>query len=66
MTAQHLELLVEDPSTEAFLRELLPRMLPAECTFNIRPFQGKADLLDKLRNRLRAYAKWLPDNYRIA
>ncbi len=65
MTAQHLELLVEEPSMEAFLRELLPRMLPAECTFKIHPFQGKPDLLDKLQNRLRAYAKWLPDNYRI-
>ena len=65
MTAQHLELLVEEPSMEAFLRELLPRMLPAECTFKIHPFQGKPDLLDKLQKRLRAYAKWLPDNYRI-
>lgn len=65
MTPQHLELLVEEPSMEAFLRELLPRMLPAECTFKIHPFQGKPDLLDKLQNRLRAYAKWLPDNYRI-
>ena len=65
MTAQHLELLVEEPSMEAFLRELLPRMLPAECTFKIHPFQGKPDLLGKLQNRLRAYAKWLPDNYRI-
>ena len=65
MTAQHLELLVEEPSMEAFLRELLPRMLSAECTFKIHPFQGKPDLLDKLQNRLQAYAKWLPNNYRI-
>lgn len=65
MALQHLELLVEEPSMEAFLRELLPRMLSVECTFKIHPFQGKPDLLDKLQNRLRAYAKWLPDNYRI-
>ncbi len=59
MAPQHLELLVEEPSMEAFLRELLPRMLSVECTFKIHPFQGKPDLLDKLQNRLRAYAKKL-------
>ncbi len=65
MTVDHLELLVEEPSMEAFLNELLSRVLPADCTFKVHPFQGKPDLLQKLPERLRAYARWLPGNYRI-
>ena len=65
MIARHLELLVEEPSMEAFLQELLPRILPADCDYGIHPFQGKSDLLDNLENRLRGYAQWLPDDWRI-
>jgi len=65
MTVCHLEFLVEEPSTEAFLRTLLPRFLPENRTFEIHPFQGKNDLLARLESRLRAYAKWLPANWRI-
>ena len=65
MIARHLELLVEEPSIEVFLRELLPRILSADCDFEIHPFQGKLDLLGNLGNRLRGYAQWLPDDWRI-
>lgn len=65
MTVEHLELLVEEPSMEAFLRALLPRLLPADRTFEVHTFQGKADLLGKLEARLRGYAQWLPDDWRI-
>lgn len=65
MTAQHLELLVEEPSMEAFLGALLPRLLPAGHTFVVHPFQGKGDLLDKLEARLRGYSHWLPADWRI-
>ena len=34
--AQRLEFLVEETSMEAFLRELLPRLLPEGCAFEIR------------------------------
>jgi hypothetical protein len=64
MRAEHFEILVEEPSMEAFLVELLPRLL-GDKTFTIHAYQGKADLLGKLRSRLAAYAKWLPKNYRI-
>ena len=50
---------------EAFLRALLPRLLPPDRSFDVRVFQGKPDLLRKLENRLRGYAKWLPDDHRI-
>ena len=65
MTARHVEFLVEEPSMEAFLRALLPRLLPPDRSFDVRVFRGKPDLLGKLENRLRGYAKWLPDDHRI-
>lgn len=65
MVATHLELLVEEPSMEAFLRGLLPRLLPEGRSFEIHAFQGKDDLLRKLAPRLRGYAHWLPADWRI-
>lgn len=65
MTATHLELLVEESSMEAFLRALLPRLLPSDHSFEVHPFQGKTDLLGKLLARLRGYSHWLPEEWRI-
>jgi len=50
---------------EAFLRALLPRLLPQDLSFEIHVFQGKADLLGKLEARLRAYARMLPADWRL-
>lgn len=50
---------------EAFLRALMPRLLPPDRTFEVHPFQGKPDLLRRLESRLRGYAKWLPSDWRI-
>lgn len=50
---------------EAFLRALLPRWQPTGCSFDIHTFQGKSDLMDKLEARLRAYASWLPVDWRL-
>lgn len=49
---------------EAALRILLPGML-GETTFAIHPHQGKSDLLAKLPAKLRAYAAWIPETYRV-
>lgn len=65
MTASHIEFLVEEPSMEELLRALLPRLLPKNRTFGIHAFQGKRDLLGKLEDRLRGYARWLPNDWRI-
>lgn len=65
MRAEHLEIMVEEPSMEAFLRELLPRVVPDATTFQIYPYQCKEDLLAKLPDRLCGYSTWLPDNWRI-
>ena len=65
MPVSHFEFLVEEPSMEAFLTACLPRILPKNCTFQIRAHQGKVALLRNLGNRLNAYAKWLPPESRI-
>lgn len=65
MADHRLVLLVEEPSMEAFLRALLPRLLPADRSFEVHTFQGKADLLGKLEARLRGYAQWLPPDWRL-
>jgi hypothetical protein len=65
MRAEHLEILVEERSMEAFLLELLPRLLGDQTTFRVYPSQGKPDLLRNLPARLRAYAKFLPASHRI-
>lgn len=65
MIAAHFVFLVEELSMEAFLRALLPRLLPEGRSFDVHPFQGKPDLLGKLEARLRGYARWLPDDSRI-
>ncbi len=60
----HIEVLVEEASTEAALLELLPKML-GDVTFRIHPHGGKSDLLRKVPSRLRAYSRWLPSDWRI-
>jgi hypothetical protein len=61
----HLEIFVEEPSAEAALRHLLPRIVGDAASFEVYPFQGKLNLLSELPARLRAYSKWLPDDWRI-
>jgi hypothetical protein len=60
----HIEILVEEPSAEVALNEIVPRIVSA-CTFKLHPHQGKNDLLERLPGKLAAYAKWLPDDWRI-
>ena len=61
----HLVLLVEEQSMEVLLQTLLSRLLPDDCTHPVNAFQCKDDLKRKLPARLRAYARWLPDDWRI-
>lgn len=64
MTVERVEVLVEEPSMEAALRALLPAIL-GDIPFDVHPYQGKGDLLARLPSRLRGYAQWLPDAWRI-
>jgi hypothetical protein len=61
----HIEILVEESSAEAALRNILPRILNPSDSFEIHPFQGKPDLLVKLPQRLKGYQTWLPPDWRI-
>lgn len=61
----HLEVYLEEPSAEAALDELLPRVLGEGHTFVLHPFRGKQELLKKLPDRLRGYSSWLPEDWRI-
>lgn len=63
MTVEHIELLVEEPSMEAALRLLLPKIIGAQ-SFETYSHQGKSELLARLPQRLRGYASWLPDQRR--
>ena len=61
----HLEFFLEEPSAEAALEVVVPRVVGPAVTFQFHPHQGKQDLLAVLPNRLRAYASWLPADWRI-
>jgi hypothetical protein len=64
MTVEHVVFLLEEPSLEAALAELLPRML-GNITFELHQFGGKGRLLTRLPDRLAGYASWLPATHRI-
>ena len=62
---RHIEFLVEEESCAEALKVLIPRLVGATISFDLHVFQGKADLLNSLEARLKGYAKWLPNDYRI-
>jgi hypothetical protein len=60
----HFVFLVEEPSAEAALLQLLPKLL-GNASFSVHPYQSKQALLDRLPNLLRGYACWLTDSSRL-
>jgi hypothetical protein len=64
MMLEKLIVFVEEPSMEAALEIILPRML-AGIDFQIIRFQCKQDLLLQLPSRLKGYKAWLPENWSI-
>lgn len=64
MSVVHIEILVEEPSMERALQLLVPKII-GDLSFQIYPHQCKQDLLASLPGRLRGYAAWLPEDYRI-
>jgi len=61
----HIEFLVEEPSAEAALRNLVPKILGPDVEFRVIRFQCKQDLLSNLPVRLKGYRKWIPADWRI-
>jgi Domain of unknown function (DUF4276) len=64
VSVEHLEILVEEPSMEAALRAFLP-IVTGDVTFEVYPHQCKSELLQRLPERIRGYAPWLPPSWRI-
>jgi hypothetical protein len=64
MSVDRIEFLVEEPSMEEALRAFIPKIL-GTLEFEIYRHQGKKDLLDRLPNRLRGYASWIPATWRV-
>ena len=60
----HIDFLLEEPSAEAALRTILPRILP-DVSSDFHVFKGKEDLLKKLPQRLKTYRQWIPNDWRI-
>jgi len=50
-----LEFLVEEPSAQITLINILPKIIGSRAVWNIRVFQGYQDLLKKLPQRLKGY-----------
>lgn len=61
---EKLIVFVEEYSMEAALDKLLPKLL-GDVEFQIIRFQCKDDLLKNAPDRLKGYAAWLPEHWRI-
>jgi len=61
----HIEFLLEEQSASAFLEGILPKLLPDSVTWSPITFRGKSDLLNNLESRLKAYRRWITDEYRV-
>jgi len=57
-----IEILVEEPSMEECLKELLPKIVPEswknEENYFIRKHQGKSDLQKSIRSKVRVFNNW--------
>lgn len=61
----HLQLIVEDESTEIVLRYVLPLLLPEAVTFDFLRCNGKQHLLNNLAAYLQGYRAWMPPDYGV-
>lgn len=64
MTVERVDVLVEEPSMEAALRLLLPKIL-GQTSFEVYQYRCKQELLLRLPERLAGYHTWLPENWRL-
>jgi hypothetical protein len=70
VSVEFVEFIVEEPSMEAALRELAPKLL-GDVPFEVYPHQSKDELLKRLPDRLNGYSKrrardaWFRDHCRV-
>jgi hypothetical protein len=61
----HFEVLVEEPSAQAALDILMPKLLGPDHTCKTHNFRDKQTLLRELPKRLKGYKPWLQPEWRI-
>jgi hypothetical protein len=61
----HIEFLVEEPSAQAALHNLIPKICGDGISYDIHAYRSKSDLLSKLPKRLKGYRNFLPPDWRI-
>jgi Domain of unknown function (DUF4276) len=64
VNVEHIEVMVEEPSMEAALRIILPKII-GPLSYEIYPYQCKQELLERLPSRLVGYSTWLPKTWRV-
>lgn len=65
MTVSHVVFLLEEPSLEAALTTLLPKLLADGISFEVHQFGGKQRMLKALPQRLAALANYLEPSHRV-
>jgi len=64
MSVDHIEVFVEEPSMEAAVRILMPKIV-GETSFQVYQHRCKTELLRALPQRLQGYQAWIPETWRI-
>lgn len=67
---KHIEFLLEEPSAEVALNNVLPKILypkifGRDFTYKIHSFNNKQKLIEKLPGLLKGYRRWIPQDYKI-
>jgi len=62
----HVEIYAEEPSAKSALDIFVSRIIGEEHSFVVHNFRNKKQLLTEIPKRLKAYAHWIPDDWRIA
>jgi hypothetical protein len=61
----HLEFLLEEPSAEVVIKNLISKMIRGKHSYKLITHQGKDDLLKKLPGKLMSYHEWIDPDFRI-
>ena len=61
----HFEVYTEELSAQCALDNLMPKILGPDHTFMVHTFRGKAQLIAEIPKRLKGYAAWMPDDWRV-
>ena len=61
----HIVFLVEELSMEVALKNIAPKILKENASYNIHPYTCKQDLLENLESKLRGYKHWHTSDLKI-